>query len=139
MRLPFAKPLKLVLVAAAGWFLAGWGSGAALANVAGPAAVLVQKGEASPLVDGVHDRRYRRPAPGYYPRRYGRRYRYRPYGHTYRGWRYSPPRYRRPRAAPTYNRHAHVRWCLRRYRSYNPRTDQFLGYDGYYHYCRSPY
>jgi len=42
-----------------------------------------------------------------------------------------PPRYRRSRA--------HVNWCLNRYRSYNPRTDQYLGYDGYYHYCRSPY
>ncbi len=34
---------------------------------------------------------------------------------------------------------AHVRWCLNRYRSYNPRTDTFLGYDGYRHRCRGPY
>jgi hypothetical protein len=33
----------------------------------------------------------------------------------------------------------HVRWCLDRYRSYNPNTDMFLGYDGRYHRCRSPY
>jgi len=33
----------------------------------------------------------------------------------------------------------HVRWCENRYRSYNPATDQFLGYDGHYHYCNSPY
>ena len=34
---------------------------------------------------------------------------------------------------------SHVRWCLNRYRSYNPRTDTFLGYDGYRRRCRSPY
>ncbi len=70
-----------------------------------------------------------------------------------RGWEYPPhnrryppryydPRYHNPRYAPPprYRRsNAHVRWCLNRYRSYNPRTDQYLGYDGYYHYCRSPY
>jgi hypothetical protein len=33
----------------------------------------------------------------------------------------------------------HVRWCLNRYRSYNPRTDQYLAYSGYYRYCNSPY
>ncbi|WP_346914282.1 BA14K family protein [uncultured Roseibium sp.] len=55
------------------------------------------------------------------------------------GWRRPPPpRYGAP--PPRYHRSdAHVRWCLNRYRSYNPRTDQYLGYDGYYHYCRSPY
>jgi hypothetical protein len=30
----------------------------------------------------------------------------------------------------------HVQNCQNRYRSYNPNTDQFLGYDGDYHYCR---
>ncbi|WP_417681331.1 BA14K family protein [Roseibium sp.] len=62
-----------------------------------------------------------------------RRYPPRYYDRRYYGPRYAPPppRYRRS--------HAHVRWCLNRYRSYNPRTDQYLGYDGYYHYCRSPY
>jgi len=34
---------------------------------------------------------------------------------------------------------AHVAWCLRRYRSYNPATDLYFGYDGYYHRCISPY
>lgn len=34
---------------------------------------------------------------------------------------------------------AHVRWCLRRYKSYNPRTDRYLGFDGFYHRCISPY
>lgn len=31
---------------------------------------------------------------------------------------------------------AHVARCEARYRSYNPRTDMFLGYDGQYHRCR---
>jgi hypothetical protein len=34
---------------------------------------------------------------------------------------------------------AHIDWCLNRYRSYDPRTDTFLGYDGFRHRCRSPY
>jgi BA14K-like protein len=34
---------------------------------------------------------------------------------------------------------AHAAWCLRRYRSYNPATDLYLGFDGYYHRCISPY
>lgn len=34
---------------------------------------------------------------------------------------------------------AHVNWCLDRYQSYDPRTDTFLGYDGLYHRCISPY
>lgn len=39
-------------------------------------------------------------------------------------------------------RHAgnrHVTWCLNHYKSYNPATDRFLGYDGIYHRCNSPY
>jgi hypothetical protein len=34
---------------------------------------------------------------------------------------------------------AHVRSCLRRYITYNPRTNLFRGYDGRLHPCRSPY
>ena len=34
---------------------------------------------------------------------------------------------------------AHIEWCLDRYRSYNPATNTFIGYDGYYHECRGPY
>jgi hypothetical protein len=47
------------------------------------------------------------------------------------------------RPAPRYvvrrGYNAHVRWCLNRYASYNPRTDTFLSYDGYYKRCNSPY
>jgi hypothetical protein len=34
---------------------------------------------------------------------------------------------------------AHIEWCLDRYRSYNPATNTFTGYDGYQHVCRGPY
>ena len=34
---------------------------------------------------------------------------------------------------------AHVQWCLNRYRSYDPRSDTYMGYDGYRHRCRAPY
>ena len=34
---------------------------------------------------------------------------------------------------------SHVRWCLNRYRSYDPASDTYMGYDGRRHYCRSPY
>jgi hypothetical protein len=33
----------------------------------------------------------------------------------------------------------HVQWCLNRYRSYDPSSDTFLGFDGYRHRCNSPY
>ncbi|MGC4409908.1 BA14K family protein [Rhizobium rosettiformans] len=33
----------------------------------------------------------------------------------------------------------HVDWCLNRYRSYNPRTNQFLSSSGYYKVCQSPF
>lgn len=32
----------------------------------------------------------------------------------------------------------HIEWCLSRYRSYNPDTNMYLGYDGNYHRCRGP-
>ncbi len=33
----------------------------------------------------------------------------------------------------------HVEWCRNEYRSYNPRTDRFVTYEGIYKTCRSPY
>ncbi len=98
-----------------------------------------------------HRYRYHR-----WDRRYhGPRYRYRRpgWGHYYGGYWYRTPWWTLPLAAPAIvaptivapapvyggGGNAHVQWCLNRYRSYNPRTDQFLGYDGQYHYCDSPY
>jgi BA14K-like protein len=43
-----------------------------------------------------------------------------------RTYAYAPPSY-------------HVQWCEQHYRSYNPNSDTFFGYDGQYHYCVSPY
>jgi BA14K-like protein len=34
---------------------------------------------------------------------------------------------------------SHVDYCMRRYRSYDPRTNTFMGYDGYRHECVGPY
>ena len=32
----------------------------------------------------------------------------------------------------------HIRWCFNRYRSYDPRSDTYVGYDGDRHRCRGP-
>lgn len=53
------------------------------------------------------------------------------YGH---GWSGYGGHYVEP-----YQGGSHVDWCLNRYRSYNPSTDTFRGYDGYDHSCISPY
>lgn len=61
---------------------------------------------------------------------------YRPgpyYGHR----RYYRPRYERPRYYGGYS--AHVRWCLNRYRTYNPETDRYHAGRGIYRVCHSPY
>jgi hypothetical protein len=34
---------------------------------------------------------------------------------------------------------AHVDWCLNRYRSYSPRTNTWVSYNGRVHRCISPY
>jgi len=55
------------------------------------------------------------------------------------------PRYVRPRIVvrprvvvrPAGNRH--VRWCLNRYRSYDPASNTFVTYDGDVRRCVSPY
>jgi hypothetical protein len=44
-----------------------------------------------------------------------------------------------PRTVVRRGWNAHVRWCLNRYQSYSPASDTYLGYDGYYHRCISPY
>ncbi len=33
---------------------------------------------------------------------------------------------------------AHIEWCLARYRSYNPDSNVYLGYDGNFHRCHGP-
>jgi hypothetical protein len=76
---------------------------------------------------------------GGYPYGYG--YGGYPYGYGYGGYGY-PYGYGgysyRPRYAAV-GGSRHVRYCLSRYRTYSVRTDNFIGYDGYRHRCRSPY
>ena len=88
--------------------------------------------------------------------RHGPRYGYRHgnYRHYYGGYWYAYPwwlgaaaiaapyyadSYYYDDAEPDYAGGGHVQWCLDRYRSYNPRTDTFRGYDGLDHRCISPY
>ncbi len=95
----------------------------------------------------------KKPGYGYNKRWHGDRYRYRHgnYRHYHNGYYYASPWWLLTAplvggalsgayGAPRYdNGNSHVEWCLDRYRSYNPRTDRFLGYDGEYHRCNSPY
>ena len=39
----------------------------------------------------------------------------------------------------SYGGGSHVQWCLNRYRSYDPGSNTFMGYDGYRHRCNSPF
>lgn len=68
-------------------------------------------------------------------------YRYRRPGfvYFYNGRYYARPWWRMRRHRARVHHRRHVRWCLNHYRSYNPRTNLFLGYDGRYHPCRSPF
>lgn len=54
---------------------------------------------------------------------------------------YQPYYYQQPYYYPSYagGGSRHVRYCLNRYRTYSPRSNTFIGYDGYRHRCRSPY
>ena len=63
---------------------------------------------------------------------------YRPY---YRPYYAAPAYYYGPPPPPPryYAANAHVNWCLANYRSYNPATNTFVGYDGYAHICVGPY
>ena len=99
---------------------------------------------------------WRKKRMGYNKRWHGDRYRYRHggYRHYRNGWYYASPWWI---AAPLvagaviaprvddngyYGNDyggGHVQYCLDRYRSYDPRTNTFLGYDGYRRECNSPY
>jgi len=69
------------------------------------------------------------------------RYRYRRpgYGYFYNGYYYARPYWRVPAPRPRAYGGRHVKWCLNHYRTYNPRTNLYIGYDGRYHPCRSPF
>ncbi len=118
---------------------------------------VLQSDAASPLLMQVHRRKYYR----YHHNRWrGNYWRYPRYGRYYGYWRpryYAPcygwggfgcgPRYGGYYYGPTivlrdrgygYGRR-HVRWCLNRYRSYNPRSNTWVAYSGRVRQCISPY
>ncbi|MCA3559836.1 MAG: BA14K family protein [Aestuariivirga sp.] len=85
---------------------------------------------------------------------YGPRYAYRysGYNYFYGGFWYPWPWWStgwNPAAGDNYGyyggysgggaRARHVAWCQGRYRSYNVRTNTYMGYDGRKHRCNSPY
>jgi BA14K-like protein len=83
-------------------------------------------------------------SPRYYPYGYSNNYAY-GYNNNY----YQPAPYAYYQPAPTYVAPAPVvsyraaawtpewySYCEARYRSFNPSTGYFLGYDGEYHFCR---
>lgn len=117
-----------------------------------PGSAFATAGETS-MVEQVQRRGDRR-ARTYDRRRHGQRHsRSRSgYRHHYRGHYYASPWWL---AAPAIGlglglaitpqvhgysgRSGHVQWCHNRFRSYNAATDSYLGYDGRYHRCNSPY
>ena len=65
------------------------------------------------------------------------------HGHRHYGHGYYRPHHRPYRPRPAYYRGRPAPWtgawydyCSARYRSFNPRTGYFMGYDGRRHFCR---
>lgn len=71
--------------------------------------------------------------------RYG--YRYPGYNYYYGGFWYATPwwLYGTYSYRPVVGGSAHKRWCIERYRRYNPATNLYVGNDGLRHRCISPY
>ena len=68
------------------------------------------------------------------------RHRHSRYVHRYGGWWYSRPWW--VVTVPSYgygHYDRHVAYCLRKYRSYDPRTDTYIAYSGRVRRCVSPY
>ena len=65
---------------------------------------------------------------------------YRRHHRPYYGYerRYYRPRYEQPRYYGG-GRNAHVRWCMNRYRTYDPYTNRYHAGGGVYRVCYSPY
>ncbi len=115
-----------------------------------PGAALAAPGDTA-MVEQVN-RHNRDRARRYDWRRDGQRHRYprSGYRHQYGGYHYASPWWLGAPSfglsvivpQPQYSGHthsAHVDWCFNRFRSYNAATDRYLGYDGLYHRCNSPY
>jgi hypothetical protein len=139
---------------------AGLIGGAMLLSGTAPAAATTLSGStlaapgATTMVEQVRRHRGER-ARQYDSRRHGSRHRQARSGYRYHhgGYYYASPWWL---AAPAfglsiivpqhsgqtysgYSHSAHVQWCFNRFRSYNAATDRYLGYDGLYHRCNSPY
>lgn len=139
------KTLIAGSLAAAGGLalLAGGASAATLPVPAAPA--IAQPGIAGGEIVQINHRKWHR----WNRHRHGPRYRHRRpgWGYYHRGYWYRTPWWGVTVpivppvvvAPPRYRGNAHVAWCSQRYRSYNPATDRYLGYDGIYHRCNSPY
>ncbi|MFA1622374.1 BA14K family protein [Rhizobium mongolense] len=61
---------------------------------------------------------------------------YQPRAQPRRQLSYDPPPIRRIRPPA---KGMHVEWCRNQYRTYNPRTDRFVTYEGIYKTCNSPF
>ncbi|WP_239025350.1 BA14K family protein [Rhodoligotrophos defluvii] len=147
---------RKTMTIAAGLLLAGvtaLGGTPPQASAAPIGAVLNQAstvGEFNGMVEHVQSRRRYR---DYHRRYHGPRYRHRRpgYGYYHRGYYYRTPWWVGPAvglgiagaiagaAGRAAGSSAHVAWCQDRYRSYDPSTDSYMGYDGRRHRCYSPY
>ena len=120
-----------------------------------PSPMIAGSGDTA-MVEQVRQHRRERARRGdrarrYDRRRHGQRYSYRRSGfnHYYGGHYYSSPWWNSPGfgfaitvpsvALGLGGGSGHVEWCLNRFRSYDPASDTYLGYDGYRHRCNSPY
>lgn len=116
-------------------------TGVSMLPEAGKAESMVTKVQHPPRPEGYKPRPdYESRKHDYDPKKHGprtehrtdrNRYPYHGFWYTIPFWLYSFPQYD--------YWDEHVRWCLNRFRSYNPETDMYLGYDGRHHRCRSPY
>ncbi|MGE0211139.1 MAG: BA14K family protein [Parvibaculaceae bacterium] len=131
------------LAAAGGLALLAGGASAATLPVPAIPAI------AQPGVDGGHVEQvqYRRDQRRWDRHRHGSRYRHhRPgWGHYHGGYWYRTPWWTLPLVVPpviapgpVYGG-GHVAWCRSQYRSYDVRSNTYMGYDGYRHRCVSPY
>jgi hypothetical protein len=152
--MPRTPVLTAAAIAAA---LIGYAAAPASAATAslGGAPPALEKQTAS-NIELVQSRNYKKRRWYYNRGRHGPRYRYRHghYNHHHDGWWYSRPWWGYGSGIALgltvplggyygggygYGGDGHVQWCLNRYRSYDPRSDTFMGYDGYRHRCNSPY
>jgi hypothetical protein len=91
-------------------------------NAAAAAGAAVGLGIGALLAAPRYDGGYEVPPPGYVAPRYDDGYR-------------APP----PRRVARAGWRAHVDWCYDNYRSYDERTDTYVGRDGYAFRCRGSY